>query len=685
MRARRLELLLGREALFVAGAQRGAQRLQAVARRGQRLLGLAAPGELALQRFLDRRPVHRLPFARQLGQERTLLRDVRDQRLAPALEVGDAVAHAAFGEPRLLRRTFGGAQPLATARLFNFAFVAGMPRRIAPCDIVVQARLEVGDRARLGRLLRRLCRFLRGDVVAFLRQLRAALGGGLGRLLQLDELEVEVVHAALLRRERLAFAVVFLLPGLETAFERLERDARRRGGILRRRQCRFEFGELALADDDTVQFAVGREEQDALRADQVAFRRHERFALSQRRPVGERGGQRIAAANAVEAVGDEARDVGHLEAHLADQRIAAGRGSVARGFTRIGREPRGRRRAVAHPALRVVEPSDLERLQPFAQHGFERVFPAPLDVERLPQLPCAPEALVRKPRVGIGAVADLPLQLGQRLPPCIKVGQTRAFALPVIAGRALLGLQFLHGGRKRGKAGFAVGELPPLECQLFLDVAHRIGRGNRNLRELCLQARAALRELGQRLRQAVAPRLGDAHVLLGLRDLILEVVLHGRRSGHRLVQRRQRRLRGAFLVGGTLAGGQRGLQRLRQRIALGIQAGVLPAQGANLLGQLRHLLRQPRFAFARERELLLEPCHLGIGRVVRTLLVVQRVARGVVLGPQALELRFGAAHFRLHGFQRDRQRTDFTGMAFACAGSVLLLRVPRHVLRLLQA
>ena len=109
LRARGLELLLGGEPRFLGRAQLGAEALQPVARRGQRLLGLAARRELALQRLLDRRPVDRRALGRELGEQAALLRDLRRERLAPPLELGQALAAAALGErpppaPRARRR-----------------------------------------------------------------------------------------------------------------------------------------------------------------------------------------------------------------------------------------------------------------------------------------------------------------------------------------------------------------------------------------------------------------------------------------------------------------------------------------------------------------------------------------------------------------------------------------------------
>jgi hypothetical protein len=60
------------------------------------------------------------------------------------------------------------------------------------------------------------------------------------------------------------------------------------------------------------------------------------------------------------------------------------------------------------------EQGQFERVQPLAQHRLQRVFPAALDVEVLPQPPRAFQSARREPGRGIPA-ADLRLQRGKRL------------------------------------------------------------------------------------------------------------------------------------------------------------------------------------------------------------------------------------------------------------------------------
>ena len=155
--------------------------------------------------------------------------------------------------------------------------------------------------------------------------------------------------------------------------------------------------------------------------------------------------------------------------------------------------------------------------------------------------------------------------------------------------------------------------------------------------------------------------------------------------GDRLFQRRQRRLRGKLALGRLFARGERRFEFALGVALVGGERGFLSGDRAQRLGQLRDLLRESRFRFAGERQLLLEPRHLGIGGVKPALLFVQRVAGGVVIGPQRLELSLRGAQFRLQRLERDGQRRHFRRAFVADANGVLLLREPHEVLRLLEA
>ena len=170
-------------------------------------------------------------------------------------------------------------------------------------------------------------------------------------------------------------------------------------------------------------------------------------------------------------------------------------------------------------------------------------------------------------------------------------------------------------------------------------------------------------------RVAFAPGLGDADRLLGAArcaagargDVALPRVSAASSAGSAAA--RAAALRSPPPRAPTAPARAR-LRRSRDRPA---SARLLPGERAQLLGELRHLLRDPRFGLARERELLLEARDLGVGRVEAALLVVQRVAGGVMVGAQRLEPRLGRAHL---GLQRLRSAT----VSVAICGRVALAR-----------
>lgn len=141
----------------------------------------------------------------------------------------------------------------------------------------MQARLQVGDLADDRLALRLLLGDRGGQVLLVAGELGAALLRGLRRLLELQELELDLVAATLLRGERLGLEVPGLLRRLLRRLGRLERRPGRSGGFARRGKLRLELLELRLAREHAVQLAVGPEQRDALRRDEVPGRRDERL------------------------------------------------------------------------------------------------------------------------------------------------------------------------------------------------------------------------------------------------------------------------------------------------------------------------------------------------------------------------------------------------------------------------
>ena len=170
----------------------------------------------------------------------------------------------------------------------------------------------------------------------------------------------------------------------------------------------------------------------------------------------------------MEPVGEQPREFGLLQAHLREQRVAGRRRAVARLRAGVGGDAR-RRHLAADPIGGGVEPRNFERVQALAQHGLERILPAVLDVERLPEPARAGEPVRREPAVDVVAVPDLVLQRRERLRARVEVGEEPAVALPGVARAAVLVLQRLYGGGERILRRLPAGELRRFLRELLFD------------------------------------------------------------------------------------------------------------------------------------------------------------------------------------------------------------------------
>ncbi len=294
-----------------------------------------------------------------------------------------------------------------------------------------------------------------------------------------------------------------------------------------------------------------------------------------------------------------------------------------------------------------------------------------------------PDAL--EPAVAVLAVTDLRLQRRECLGTRLDVGERPALALPGRTGIARLLLDRLNGRLQRVQRRLLAGEIGILLLELLLDLADRVAVGARQRGDLGRDALAAFAELREHAPDVVAPGLGDAHVLLDLGDALLHLGERPGRLGHRLVERGHAAVRRALLLRGALARGDRLLERLLEGAAVRVERRRLVAERGELRGELRHLLADAALRVPRERELLLEARHLGIGRVERALPLVQRVPGRVVVATQRLETGLRAPQLRLQRLEPGRDLGEVARRALAGADRVLLLREPRQVLRLLQA
>ncbi|HSN32168.1 MAG TPA: hypothetical protein VLU41_05750, partial [Ideonella sp.] len=196
----------------------------------------------------------------------------------------------------------------------------------------------------------------------------------------------------------------------------------------------------------------------------------------------------------------------------------------------------------------------------------------------------------------------------------------------MLGGLALALLQRLHGRLQLGLLLLATGEIGGLLRQLLLDRPQGVALGCRDRRELGRELVAPRPDARQRLHGAVAAGLGDPDSLLGQRDLLLELGQGPGSVGKGGFAGRQGVLGVARVLGRALAGveclGKCGVGRG----LLGVERGLLGRQRPNGLGDLRHLLAEPGGILPRERELLLEARHFGVGGIELGLPGVQRIA-----------------------------------------------------------
>src|SRR5205814_1549678 len=384
---------------------------------------------------------------------------------------------------------------------------------------------------------------------------RATLVRGVGRLLQLREFQLEVMATPLLRRHREALAMIGLLLCAELRLDVVASGSSGAGVTPRDRDRRFEHGELALPREHAVQLAVGREEADPLRGDHVALRRDEYLACGERAALAHRAVDVGAAAYACQPVREQASEAGARRLDFGEQRIALRGSRVLRRIGGVRRDPPGQRTAVG-PRERSVEIPQLERIEPFAQHGFQRILPAALDIELLPQPSRALELTCCEPGIGVLVATDFRLQGGERFRTRLAVGQRATRLLPEIARRSLALLQRLDGVVQAGESRFPAGQIGSLLIELLGNERDLRGEGRTERSGFSLKPLASLRKRGQRLLRAFAARLGDAYRLLDVARLLLNLGQGLRLGGEIAFGLRERGLQRALFSRGGFAPGQ---------------------------------------------------------------------------------------------------------------------------------
>ena len=294
------------------------------------------------------------------------------------------------------------------------------------------------------------------------------------------------------------------------------------------------------------------------------------------------------------------------------------------------------------------------------------------------------QPLAGQPCGGVLAAVDLGLQFGERLGTRFAIGQRAADLLPGVAGGAMPLLKRLDDGVQLGKRRLASGQIGIFLLELFGDGGDRVAHRQRKLARFGIQPFAACAQRREHLGGILPARVSDANRLLDFVHALLNLGHQPRCFGDRLLERRQRAGRGAFLLAGRVARGDRRLEIAVRRPRILRDLIQLQRKRGHLSGDLLDLLREPAFVLARELQLLLEARYLRVRGVERALLCVHLVAGTIVVGAQRLQTRLRGAKLGLERFEAAAEIGDFSGVLFAQAHRVLLLGEPHHVLRLLE-
>src|SRR6266478_8292376 len=125
---RRIAPLVDGEPRFIGAPHLGSERLLPVARCCQRLLRGCPRSELSLKRSFHRAPVDLSPLVGDLRDQRLLLRDLRLDTFAAAVELDNALAARSLGEAGLLRCALGEPRALASPGQRSLRFIARAAR-----------------------------------------------------------------------------------------------------------------------------------------------------------------------------------------------------------------------------------------------------------------------------------------------------------------------------------------------------------------------------------------------------------------------------------------------------------------------------------------------------------------------------------------------------------------------------
>ncbi|MCY1216441.1 hypothetical protein D9M72_283140 [compost metagenome] len=599
-----------------------------------------------------------------------------------AAQLVDAAGQVALGKEGFLRGALEVAQLVARARELAvqrleghlLVFVGGL--HLCQRGVVL---LEAGfGFGADGALLFDLC----VDLVQFLADLAAPGRVALHRLRQLEHVHLQRVHAA--------GSLLGARPGIAEPLAGLgvgRFGTHRLGlGFVGQQQLRarllLQVFDFLLARQHAGLLGIGGVDLDGVAAHQVALGHDERRAVRQRVARGQRLRHVGGDIDIGQPVLHHGADAGLGDLHQRHQRAQAGRRfQRAGGGRRRVKRQLGRRR-VGQEGLDPVQVRHFQRGQLLAQHGFERVFPARLDMDLLPQARQLGQLMLGQPRLHLAVGLHVLLQLAQRRQARLQRGDGGGFAVHARLRCAARFVQARHALFGIGQHGLG-----------FLDQRFLLGQLGAGLLQAGFvgavqalffrrQAFAALFQLLQHLVGAALLRGFELQGLLGLHDagaLLVEQLL---RVAPLRFQRRQfvvlmgdgflRLDRAAFGHGQVFFG-------LRQLVG-GLFGLALPLLA--LPGQRGDLGLHAIARFHHVADLGFELADFGIGLIQRALRGVHAIGRPVVRGAHGFQLGLDVAQLRGLRFQVDLGLLDGALVAFLLLLGLALAQQPQQVLLL---
>ena len=488
----------------VVGAAARAERRFAIEPDRQHLLQAGLRGVVGQARQLLVQRAPRCARWRRSARPRSLRRARARRGATPRCAARSAPRRPCRSRSRSCWRAV--AERLLGAALRLLELGVALLRRAEPHVELLEALLLGGAAAaELGQLL-----VDRGE---FHGELLAPHAGLLGLLRQPQQLDLQLV------RTRLRIG----------RFAARNRDALRRIGVGRlgahqrtarlvgdhrlRAHLAVEVLDLLGARQQAGLLAVGRIEADRVLADRVALARHDDFAVRQ---VRARGQRRIEIGRGVDALEPVVQQ--RLEAGIAEpQQVAEARQGAMGVRDRAGRrrvERQPHRRRIGGERLHRLEPADLQRADALAQRGFERRFPAVLDVQASPQALQRIEAMLGQPRLQLAFDLHLLLQRALRREARAELGLPAGLGIDAfLAGppRAIERSD-LVAERRDARVGRSLGLSGRLEALAQVGEVREIGLGE--LLRLGVEALAPRLELATLLLRAAA--FGGQHL-----DLLL--------------------------------------------------------------------------------------------------------------------------------------------------------------------